>query len=67
MDSNIPDKRGLILSRKQGESIVIGDNIEVTVVAVGGNKVRLAINAPNDIPVHRREVYDRIVQEQKTR
>ena len=50
----------LVLSRKKNESIVINDNIVVTVVDVRGDKVRLGIEAPKEIPVHRREVYDAI-------
>jgi len=50
----------LVLTRKVNESIVIGDNIEVTIVDVSGKKVRLGINAPKDVAVHRREVYDSI-------
>lgn len=47
----------LVLSRKNGESIMIGDDIEVTVLSNDGAKVRLGISAPSDIPVHRREIY----------
>ena len=50
----------LVLSRHKDESIIIGDNVEITVVDVRGNKVRLGINAPTSIPVHRKEVYKRI-------
>ncbi len=50
----------LVLSRHKDESIIIGDNVEITVVDVCGNKVRLGINAPTSIPVHRKEVYKRI-------
>jgi carbon storage regulator len=48
----------LVLSRKRDERIVIGDNVVVTVVDVRGNKVRLGIDAPSDVPVHRQEVFD---------
>ncbi len=48
----------LVLSRKRDESIVINDNIVVTVVDVRGDKVRLGFDAPKDVPIHRREVYD---------
>lgn len=47
----------LVLSRQRDESIVIGDNIVITVVDIRGDKVRLGINAPTEIPVHRSEVY----------
>lgn len=51
----------LVLSRKKNESIVIDDKIVVTVIEVRGDKVRLGIEAPAEIPVHRREIYDAIV------
>jgi carbon storage regulator len=54
----------LVLSRKVDERIVIGDNVVITVVDVRGNKVRLGIEAPTDIPVHRQEVFDAIRREQ---
>lgn len=50
----------LVLSRKCNESIVIGEGIEVVIVAIRGDKVRLGIEAPKEVPVHRREVYDSI-------
>ena len=50
----------LVLSRKKNESIIIRDDIVITVVDVRGDKVRLGIEAPKDVPVHRREVYDAI-------
>ncbi len=50
----------LVLSRKKGESVIISDNIVVMVVDIRGDKVRLGIEAPRDVPVHRREVYDAI-------
>lgn len=53
----------LVLSRHRDESIMIGDNIVITVVDVRGDKVRLGIDAPTDIPVHRQEVYDAIQRE----
>jgi len=53
----------LVLSRKQNESIIIGDVIEVTVVEIRGDKVRLGVIAPAEIPVHRREVWDAIARE----
>lgn len=48
----------LILSRKLNEQIVIGDQIVITVVAIRGGNVRLGIEAPRDVPVHRQEIYD---------
>ena len=56
----------LVLSRKKNESIVINDNSVITVVEIRGDKVRLGIEAPRDIPVHRREVLDAILREQET-
>jgi carbon storage regulator len=50
----------LILTRKEGETIVIGDNITVTVLGVKGNQVRIGINAPREMPVHREEVWQHI-------
>lgn len=50
----------LVLSRKKNESIVINDDITVVVVEIRGDKVRLGIEAPKEVPVHRREVYDAI-------
>jgi carbon storage regulator len=50
----------LVLTRKKNESIVINDNITVVVVEIRGDKVRLGVEAPKDVPVHRREVYDAI-------
>jgi carbon storage regulator len=53
----------LILTRRVGETIVIGDDVTVTVLGVKGNQVRLGVNAPRDLPVHREEIYERIQQE----
>ncbi len=50
----------LVLSRKKNESIVINDCVVVTVIEIRGDKVRLGIDAPKEVPVHRREVYDAI-------
>ena len=50
----------LILTRKIGETVVIGDNITMTVLGVKGSQVRLGINAPRDVSVHREEIYMRI-------
>jgi carbon storage regulator len=51
----------LVLSRKKNESIIINDNITVTVIEIRGDKVRLGIEAPKDVTVHRREVYEAIL------
>lgn len=53
----------LVLSRQRDESIIIGDNIVVTIVDIRGDKVRLGIDAPGEVPVHRREVYEAIQRE----
>ena len=53
----------LVLSRQRDESIIIGDNIVITIVDIRGDKVRLGINAPTEIPVHRQEVYEAIRRE----
>ena len=53
----------LVLSRQKDESIVIGDDIEITIVDVRGDKVRLGITAPRSVPVHRREIYEAIQRE----
>ncbi len=55
----------LVLSRQRDQSIVIGDDILVTVVGIRRDKVRLGISAPPEIPVHRKEVYDAIKQQEK--
>ena len=55
----------LILTRKKDESIVIGDNIEITIVSSEDGKVRIGIEAPRDIEIHRREVYDAIQEENR--
>ncbi|MCH8118979.1 MAG: carbon storage regulator CsrA [Planctomycetes bacterium] len=55
----------LVLSRQRDESIMIGDDVEIIIVDVRGDKVRLGITAPKSIPVHRREIYDAIQREKK--
>ncbi len=58
-----PEQEGfamLVLSRKKNESIVINDDITIVVVEIRGDKVRLGIEAPKEVPVHRREVFDAI-------
>ncbi len=52
----------LVLSRRANESIMIGDDIEVTVVAIGGNQVHLGVKAPKAIPIFRRELYARLME-----
>ncbi len=53
----------LVLSRKKGQNIIIGDNIEITVVEIKGDMVRIGINAPREVTVHRQEVFDQIKAE----
>ncbi len=55
----------LVLSRQRDESIIIGDNVQITVVDIRGDKVRLGIEAPADITVHRKEVFDAIQRENR--
>jgi len=54
----------LILTRRVGESLMIGDEVNVTVLGIKGNQVRIGVNAPKDVAVHREEIYQRIQQEQ---
>jgi carbon storage regulator len=54
----------LILTRRVGESLMIGDEVNVTVLGIKGNQVRIGVNAPKDVSVHREEIYQRIQQEQ---
>ena len=53
----------LILTRRVGESLMIGDEVNVTVLGIRGNQVRIGVDAPKDIAVHRQEIYERIQQE----
>lgn len=53
----------LVLTRKKYETIVIGDDIEVTVISVSGDQIKLGIKAPNNVDIHRKEIYDQIKAE----
>lgn len=53
----------LILTRRTGEAIMIGDDVQVVVLGVKGNQVRIGITAPKDLPVHREEIYQKVLQE----
>jgi len=53
----------LILTRRTGETLNIGDSIQVTVLGIKGNQVRIGIDAPKDVPVHREEIYEKIKHE----
>ena len=55
----------LILTRRVGERLMIGDDVSVTVLGVKGNQVRIGVQAPKDVAVHREEIYDRIASERQ--
>jgi carbon storage regulator len=55
----------LILTRKVNETLMVGDDVSVTVLGVKGGQIRIGINAPREIAVHRQEVYEKILQERK--
>ena len=56
----------LILTRRVGETLMVGDDVTITVLGVKGNQVRIGINAPKDVPVHREEIYLRIKEEEQS-
>ena len=53
----------LVLTRRIGETLIIGDDISVRILAISGNQIRIGVDAPKDMPVHRKEVYERIQAE----
>lgn len=53
----------LILTRRIGETLMVGDEVTVTVLGINGNQVRIGINAPKSVPVHREEIYQKILRE----
>lgn len=55
----------LILTRRVGETVMIGDNVTVTVLGVKGNQVRIGVNAPKEVAVHREEIFERIKREEQ--
>jgi carbon storage regulator len=55
----------LILTRRTGETVMIGNDVTLTVLGVKGNQVRIGINAPKSVPVHREEIYERIKREEQ--
>jgi carbon storage regulator len=55
----------LILTRRVGETVMIGDDVTVTVLGVKGNQVRIGVNAPRDVAVHREEIFERIKREEQ--
>lgn len=55
----------LILTRRVGETLMVGDDVTVTIVGLKGNQIRIGINAPKDVIVHREEIYERIRREQR--
>ena len=56
----------LILTRRIGETLIVGNDVTVTILAVKGNQVRIGINAPKNVAVHREEIYERIKQERQS-
>lgn len=55
----------LALTRKKGESIIIGDNIEITILSITGESVKIGIDAPRSVPVNRKEIYQQIMEQNK--
>ena len=57
----------LILTRRVGETLMVGDDVTITVLGVKGNQVRIGVNAPKDVAVHREEIYERIKDEESSK
>ena len=55
----------LVITRRRGDSVMVGEDVEITVVDIRGDQIRLGINAPRETPVHRKEVYEAIQREKK--
>jgi carbon storage regulator len=55
----------LVLTRRVGETLVVGNDVSVTILGVKGNQIRIGINAPKDVTIHREEIYERIRREQR--
>lgn len=55
----------LALTRKKGESLIINNNVEITVLEIRGDQIKIGVNAPKEIPIYRKEVYEQILQENK--
>ena len=56
----------LILTRRMNETLMVGDDVSVTVLAINGNQVRIGVKAPRHIPVHRKEIYDKIKKQESS-
>jgi len=65
MDVIIEENFMLILTRRVGETLYVGDDVTVTVLGVKGNQIRIGVNAPKEVPVHREEIYQRIQHEKE--
>lgn len=56
----------LILTRRVGETLMIGDDVKITILKVSGNQIRIGVEAPKDVSVHREEVYQRVLQDKQS-
>ncbi len=55
----------LALTRKKGESLIVNNNIEITILEIRGDQIKIGVNAPKEVPIYRKEVYDQIQQENR--